>query len=173
MIRLETERLLFRDHLRSDLDAFCALQADPDVRRYVGGAPRPRAEAERRFLRQLKNARRRLALRATIFKADDRYIGSCGLYPGDAKPGEATLAFTLAKPYWGRGLATEAGRAFIDFGFQRLRLKRIVAVAEVGNAASLRVLEKLGFSLVRTEAGPRSFHHFELLNPGLGAPGGK
>ena len=167
MIRLETERLLFRDHLRSDVDAFCALEADPDVRRYVGGLPRPRADAERKFLRHLKNARRRLALRATIFKADARYIGYCGLYAGDGRPGEATLAFTLAKEYWGRGLATEAGEAFINLGFQRLRLKRLLAVAEVGNAASLRVLEKLGFSLVRTEAGPRSFHHFELLNPRL------
>lgn len=170
MIRLETERLLFRDHLRSDLDAFCALEADPDVRRYVGGAPRPRAAAERKFQLHLNNARRRLALRATILKAEDRYIGLCGLYQGDARPGEATLAFTLAKAYWGRGLATEAGRGFINLGFDQLRLKRIVAVAEVGNAASLRVLEKLGFSLVRTETGPRSFHNFELLNPHRPSP---
>jgi RimJ/RimL family protein N-acetyltransferase len=78
--------------------------------------------------------------------------------------GEAALAFYLAREYWGRGLATEAGRAFIQFGFDRLRLNRIVATVQVGNAASLRVLEKLGFTLIGTERGPRSFHKFELVN---------
>jgi ribosomal-protein-alanine N-acetyltransferase len=60
-------------------------------------------------------------------------------------------------------LATEAGRAFVDFGFDELGLSRIVTAVEFGNDASVRVLEKLGFTLVRTETGElRSFHHFEL-----------
>ena len=73
------------------------------------------------------------------------------------------LAFCLAREYWGRGLATEAGRAFVNFGFDQLRLKRIVAVAEVGNAASIRVLEKLGFVCTEAEPGARSFYKFELF----------
>jgi RimJ/RimL family protein N-acetyltransferase len=82
MFLLETERLLFREHRRSDLEDYCALEADAEVRRYVGGAPRPREIAARRFReRFLKNAARKLALRATIFKADGRYIGYSGLYP--------------------------------------------------------------------------------------------
>jgi RimJ/RimL family protein N-acetyltransferase len=60
-------------------------------------------------------------------------------------------------------LATEAGRAFVNFGFDQLRLQRIAAVAEVGNAASLRVLEKLGFVCTETEPGARSFYKFELV----------
>jgi len=51
----------------------------------------------------------------------------------------------------------------VNFGFDQLRLKRIVAVAEVGNAASIRVLEKLGFVYTETETGVRSFYKFELL----------
>jgi RimJ/RimL family protein N-acetyltransferase len=75
------------------------------------------------------------------------------------------LAFYLACAFWGRGLATEAGRAFVDFGFGVLGLKRIVTTVDTRNAASVRVLEKLGFVVERFEEGPRSFYHFELLRP--------
>jgi [ribosomal protein S5]-alanine N-acetyltransferase len=169
MIVLESQRLLFREHEPGDLDAYCAMEADPEVRRFVGGAPRTREEAKRKFRStHLRHAKARLALWATIFKPDRQYIGYCGLYPNFGPQGpvarEATLAFYLSREYWGRGLATEAGRAFIEFGFGQLNLARIVATVEVGNAASLRVLEKLGFVLTGTENGARSFHKFELLN---------
>jgi RimJ/RimL family protein N-acetyltransferase len=81
-------------------------------------------------------------------------------------PGEGTLAFYLARPYWGRGLATEAGRAFIEYGFKELRLSRIVAGANVLNVASNRVLEKIGMVWLRTgEGGGSSYHDYELRNP--------
>jgi ribosomal-protein-alanine N-acetyltransferase len=171
---LESERLLFREHEAGDLDAFCEIQADPDVRRHVGGSPLPREEAKRRFQeRFLVPKPDRLALWATIYKPEGRYIGQCGVYPnfeangpGTAVPiaGEGTLGFYLAHAYWGKGLATEAGRAFVDFGFTELGLSRIVAAVEIGNDASVRVMEKLAFTLVRTELGAvRSFYHFELL----------
>ncbi len=171
MILLETERLLFRDHTPEDLDPFCALEADPAVRRFVGGRPRPREEAESRFReRFLRPAPDRLGLWATVLKPEGRYIGYCGVYPhfGGAGPipGEGALGFTLAPAYWGLGLATEAARAFVDFGFRELHLRRIVASVEVGNAASVRVIEKLGFALWRLEQiNRRSFYHFEICNP--------
>jgi ribosomal-protein-alanine N-acetyltransferase len=172
MFLLETERLLFREYRRGDLEDYCALEADAQVRRYIGGAPRPREVAVRKFRNGLKHAARKLALRATIFKAEGRYIGYSGLYPnfrpGGSVPGEAVLAFCLAREYWGRGLATEAGRAFVDLGFEQLRLKRIVAVADVRNAASIRVLEKLGFVCTATEHGARSFYKFELVGASPG-----
>ena len=169
MFILESERLLFREHQPGDLDAYCAMEADPEVRRYVGGAPRTRPEAERKFREaHLKHAAARLALRATIYKPEGRYIGYCGLYPnfqpGGALPGEAVLALYLTREYWGRGLATEAGRAFVEYGFRELRLARIVASSQIENIASIRVLEKLGFALKETEPGARSFHKFELRN---------
>jgi ribosomal-protein-alanine N-acetyltransferase len=168
MVLFESERLLFREHQPGDMEAYCALEADSEVRRYVGGAPRPREVAVRKFRNTfLKNALHKLALRATLFKPEGRYIGYSGLYPnfrpGGSVPGEAMLAFCFAREYWGRGLATEAGRAFVNVGFDQLRLKRIIAVAEVGNAASVRVLEKLGFVCTETEPGARSFYKFELL----------
>ena len=98
-----------------------------------------------------------------IFKPDSRYIGYCGVYPGHAA-GEGTLGYYVARDYWGRGLATEAARAFVDFGFRELGLARIVSSVEVGNDVSKHILEKLGFRLARHEPGDRrSFDHYELV----------
>src|SRR4051812_45247379 len=76
MIVLETARLFFRDHTPEDLDPFCALEADPEVSRFVGGRPRTREGAEHRFRNSfLRFVPDRLCLWATVFKPDDRYIG--------------------------------------------------------------------------------------------------
>ncbi len=170
MIILETERLLFRHHEPDDLDPFCEMEADPEFRRLSGGSPRPREEAEQRF-RETGLRPKPMGLLATVFKPEGRYIGRCGLYPhrGDDDeviPEEGALAFYLARPYWGRGLATEAGRAFLDYGFKELRLSRIVAGANVSNVASNRVQEKLGFVWLHTGmGGGSSYHDYELPNP--------
>lgn len=171
MILLETERLVFRDHEPDDLESFCDMEADPEVRRFVGGKPRTRDAAAHKFrIVYLRPVQNRIGLCATVLKPDGRYIGYCGIYPhfGDAGPvgREASLAFYLARAYWGRGLATEAARAWVDAGFRELGLRRIVADVQVGNAASVRILEKLGFRLWRLEkTGARSYYHFELCDP--------
>jgi [ribosomal protein S5]-alanine N-acetyltransferase len=167
-IILETERLIFRQNRIEDLDAFCDMEADPDVRRYVGGKPRPREEAEKRFLPSLKPAADGLHMWATVLKPANKYIGRCGIYPHfDAEskpiPGEASFGVYLAKAYWGKGLATEAGRAFVKYGFEKLNLDRIVTMIQVGNDASVRVVEKIGFELIMIEKGEwRDFYHFAI-----------
>ena len=173
MIVIETERMIFRSHEEADLEAFCALEGDPEVRRWIGGAPRTRAAAEQRFrARFLPAPLDRLALWAAVLKHDRCWIGYCGVYPhfldtGQAViPDEGMLGFAFARERWGRGLATEAARAFVNFGFRELRSSRIVAIVQQGNAASLRVLEKAGFREYRFEAGdPRAFHHLECRAP--------
>jgi ribosomal-protein-alanine N-acetyltransferase len=168
VIVLESERLVFRSHEAGDLEAFCAMEGDAEVRRYVGGTPRTREAAEQRFWGgPMKPVTDQMAMWATVLKPEETYVGRCGLYPhliGEERvPDEGVLAFYLARAFWGRGFATEAGRAFVDFGFGELGLKRIVTAVDTRNAVSVRVLEKLGFVVERIEEGPRSFYHFELL----------
>lgn len=171
MIVLETDRLLFRDHQVDDLEPFCAIEGDAEFRRFVGGQPRTRAAAEEKFRRQyLPAIRNRMGLWATVYKPEGCYIGYCGVYPhfGAAGPiaGEGSLGFSLARPYWRKGLATEAGLAFIRLAFSELNLSRLVASVETGNGASTHVLKKLGFTQFRHEEGkPRSFDHLELRSP--------
>jgi ribosomal-protein-alanine N-acetyltransferase len=171
VIILDSERLFFRHHELADLDSFCAMEMDPDVRRYVGGYPRSREDAERKFpYGQLQEVSGRLGVWATVLKSNGRYIGRCGLYPhidsaGGTVVGEATLSFYIAREHWGQGLASEAGRAFVEFGWIQLQLSRIVSTVQVENAASVRILERLGFALIATERGQRSFFKFTLQNP--------
>jgi [ribosomal protein S5]-alanine N-acetyltransferase len=169
MIILETERLLFRPHEPGDCETYCAMEQDAEVRRYVGGAPRTREAAEAKFRTTLEPQEGRLRMWAAVLKASGCYIGRCGVYPHiqnhAAVPGEGVLAFYLARQYWGQGLASEAASAFVKFGFEKLGLRKIVATVEVGNTASIRILEKLKFDLVRREEGPRTFDHFALLRP--------
>jgi ribosomal-protein-alanine N-acetyltransferase len=92
-IILESERRFFRPHLITDLDDYCAMEMDINVRRYVGGYPRTRENAEQRFPKnQLQETSTdRLALWATVLKTNKAYIGRCGLYPhfgADEKPTE-------------------------------------------------------------------------------------
>ncbi|HEY2580189.1 MAG TPA: GNAT family N-acetyltransferase [Mucilaginibacter sp.] len=166
-IILETERLLFRPHLTADVEDYCAMEMDADFRRYVGGKPRTREEAEHRFKVALKPVTNRLSMWATVYKAKDSYIGRCGIYPhfnndGGVIGGEASLGLYIAKAYWGMGFATEAGLAFIKFGFDELKIKKIVTMVDIRNEASARVIKKLGFVLSKTEIARRSFYHFEL-----------
>jgi ribosomal-protein-alanine N-acetyltransferase len=178
MLILETERLRFRNHEEADLDPFCEMMADPEFRRLSGGRPLSREEAEKSFRsivigQEVRLQPKPMGLLATVFKPEGRYIGRCGLYPhrgegNEVIPGEAQLAYYLARPYWGRGLATEAGRAFIQYGFTELGLSRIEAGVNANNLASLRVIQKLGFVWIRSgEGGGSSWHDYELRNPPL------
>jgi len=152
----------------ADIDDYCAMEMDSDVRRYVGGRPRTREEAEKRFNGTLQAVKGNLNMWATILKSGVRYIGRCGIYPhfnNDGNPisGEASLGLYIAKEYWNKGFATEAGRAFIAFGFLKLGLHRIVTAIDTRNAASVKVVERLGMELTYTETGEsRSFFHYAI-----------
>ena len=170
MIKLETERLIFRDHEETDLEQYCEMETDPEYRRPQ--RVHPRTELERSF-REAWLPPKQMGLLATVLKQENRYIGRCGLYPyrdEDNKviPGEASIAFYLARPYWRQGLATEAGQAFIQYGFRELGLSRIEAGIDANNLASIRVIQKLGFVWIRSgEGGGNSWHLYELRNPSL------
>jgi len=168
---LETERLYFRAHILADLDAYCTMEADPDFRRYVGGLPRRREEAEQKFKDGLSQPIiDNLSMWAMVYKPENKYIGRCGVYPhfnSESRPipGEGAFGVYLDKAYWGMGLATEAGKAFIDFGLNQLKLHRIVTAIDTRNDASVHVIEKIGFKLHQIEKGAlRSFYHY-IIEP--------
>jgi RimJ/RimL family protein N-acetyltransferase len=151
MIFLETERLLFRSHESGDEADFVSVHTDAEVRRYVGGQAWPVEKARSRFREQyLGRPEEAYGLWATVFKEAGRYIGCCGLRAPGEESG-ASLGCYFARPYWGRRLATEASRAFIDNAFTRLGLDRVEAEVEKGNAASEHILQNFGFKYVRRE----------------------
>lgn len=78
-------------------------------------------------------------------REDDRVIGTCTLYHLDRRNRRAEIGFALAREHWGRGLMQEALVALLGYAFDTLTLHRIEADVDPRNAASLRLLERLGF----------------------------
>src|SRR5512143_1992882 len=126
-----------------DVDLLVALDADPEVMRYVnGGKPSPRDETER-------IVRRSLGHRWVAFERDgDAFVGWFGLRP--AGPHERELGYRLPRACWGRGLATEGSLALIDLAFTGLGARRVLAHTMTVNAASRAVMERCGLRYVRT-----------------------
>ena len=145
------------------------MQTDPEVRRYVGGKAWPHEKAVYRFRNEyLGRPSKTSGLWATILKTESRYIGYCGLHRTCNANGEESvrLGYYIARPYWGRGLATEASHAFLDVAFSQLHLSELFADVEKGNEASEHILRKLGFALVGQENLPsRILHIYRLSNP--------
>lgn len=83
-------------------------------------------------------------------------IGFCGLQPLEGTP-DVEIGWWLARSWWGKGLATEAAREAMRDGFERIGLRRVVAVAQSGNKASIHIMEKLGMRFER-ETTHRGFH---------------
>jgi RimJ/RimL family protein N-acetyltransferase len=147
MATIETARLSLRRLRPTDMDDYYArIYADADVMRTLpAGKPISRAEFEARvptFMVQHWMTHG-FGPWAVIYKADGQCIGHCGLryWPESL---DVEVLYALAKRYWHQGLATEAARASVRYGFQHLHLEHIIAAALVENHASRRVLEKIG-----------------------------
>jgi ribosomal-protein-alanine N-acetyltransferase len=146
-VALETPRLALRELRDSDFERIHAYASDHEVVRYLDWGPSSVADTTQ-FLALARDARTttpRTAYHLAIaLRTDDRAIGSCRIEIRDAAGQTGDLGYVLDKAHWGRGYATEAGRALLVFGFERLGLHRIWARCDARNAASARVLEKLG-----------------------------
>jgi len=138
---LHTARLLLRPFRMADVDAVFANASDPEWGRYIQvPAPYTARDAEE-FVARLVLTDPKDNLRWAVVH-EGRVAGNVDLTPGPE--GVAELGYALARPLWGQGLATEAATAALAYGFESLNLVRIFAYAVSTNAASLRVLEKLG-----------------------------
>jgi ribosomal-protein-alanine N-acetyltransferase len=147
---LETERLLMRPVSDDDLEDVVALYGDPDVMRYIGvrGAL-TREQTWERVAFMVDHWRRHgFGMWALRLKDGGAFVGRCGLRYMDNST-EIELGYTLARAYWGRGLATEASRAVVRYFFRVLKLPRLVAIADPANTASVNVMKKLGMVFER------------------------
>jgi RimJ/RimL family protein N-acetyltransferase len=142
---IETYRLCLRVFELADVNALAKINSDPEVMRHTGdGNLVSYDETEKRLNAYVEHWRRHgFGLRAAIHKSDHAFIGFCGLQ-FVAGTQEIEVGFRLAKEYWGQGLATEATRAVLRYGFEVLGLERIIGLTQPENVASQRVLEKSG-----------------------------
>jgi len=147
MLPITTERLELRAYRPDDIVPIHAvLYGDPDVRRHTGGISslaETRAMIERYIAAQERDG---YAFWAVVERDTRQLVGEAGLKPVGDEGSDVELGYAFGKAYWGRGYATEAGRAVLDAAFGVLALERVVATAHEANAGSRNVLAKLGFS---------------------------
>jgi RimJ/RimL family protein N-acetyltransferase len=149
---LSTARLRLRPFTGADADALFALHSNAHVLRYWDSPPwTDRARAERFVATCERLAAEGSGARVAMERASDgAFIGWCGLTSWDPVHRSASLGYCLVEAAWGHGYAREAARALLQWGFDTLDLNRVQAEADTRNAASARVLEKLGFVLEGT-----------------------
>jgi ribosomal-protein-alanine N-acetyltransferase len=149
---LETERLVLRRLQPGDLDILYALYRDPEIRRHFpeGTLTYEQTKEELDWFVNGDPDHPRLDLWATIHKATGDFIGRCGLIPWtiDGKD-EVEVAYLLDKRYWRQGLGSEAARALVRYGFEELRLSRVIAMIDPEHAASIGTAMKAGLVFER------------------------
>ena len=145
MIHLTTGRLLLRDWRASDLDAWAAINADPEVRRYLGdGTPADRKDAWHMMAAAAGNqALNGFGMWAAEERATGRLIGRIGLYQPPHFP-DLEVNWLLGRHWWGKGLAHEGAAACIEHAFIRLGRPTVSAFINAGNTRSIELALRLG-----------------------------
>lgn len=144
--RISTARLRLRPVSIEDLDALYRIWTDPVVRRFFWDGeviPKGRAEAA---VREGSEDFAKHGFGLWVAEEGGSLIGFCGLRHLDDAP-EVEILYGFAPSHWGLGFATEVAAAMLRYGFEEAGLDRILGVADKENAASRRVLEKLGMTL--------------------------
>ncbi len=142
---LETPRLTLRRFTRQDAPAmYSGWAADPEVTRYVSWPAHKDIGVTAALLELWEEAYRLDSEYNWCIVLGGSPIGSVGLVDVDGKLRKAYLGYVLARPYWGRGIATEAAAAVLDYSFFKAGFHRIAAIHNPDNLASGAVMRKLG-----------------------------
>ncbi|OUJ68691.1 GNAT family N-acetyltransferase [Hymenobacter crusticola] len=174
---VETERLVLRELLAEDALGMFAMDSDPEVHRYLGNTPLvslTQSQEQITFIQQ-QYRENGIGRWAVIDKQTGHFVGWSGLKwimePLNQQTHFYELGYHFARPYWGRGYATEAAQAVLQYGFDTLGLIAMYSLADGQNQASNHVLLKLGFTFVeRFDFHEKPHNWYELLRP---QPGGR
>jgi RimJ/RimL family protein N-acetyltransferase len=143
----ETDRLFIRPFNDDDVEDVYILRSNQEIMRFIR-EPQKFSESER-WLKLISSRWKteRYGFCAVVEKAKNEFIGWCGLWYL-SETDEIEVGYAISKKHWGKGYATEAAQEFLRYGFNELKLEKIVSVARAENKASVRVMEKLGMKFV-------------------------
>jgi RimJ/RimL family protein N-acetyltransferase len=153
---LETDRLLLRQLKLSDAKAFFAMDSNPKVHQYLWNKPVQKIEETIKiieFVRKqyIDNGIGRFAM---ISKETNEFMGWAGLKFNtemvNNKANFYDIGYRLDEKFWGKGFASEATYAWLNYAFETLNIKTMEAAAHTENAASNRILQKIGMQMTET-----------------------
>lgn len=155
-ILIETERLILRELEYTDKNDLFEMDSDPEVHLYIENSPVKSIDEITIVMEMLKKqyVENRIARWAVVDKATNECIGWAGLKyvrePLNNYVNFYELGYRFKRKHWGKGFATEASIAILDYGFKHLNVDRIYAITDPKNVKSKKVLTKLGFDLQET-----------------------
>jgi RimJ/RimL family protein N-acetyltransferase len=147
---IETKRLLLREITLDDKEDLFKLHSIPEVQKFTGEpVVKSLEEIEKAIGERISHYKTYGFGRwATFLKKDMQFVGWAGLlYLPEFD--EIDLGYRFLPEYWGSGIATEASKAILTYGFNTLKLSKIVAIAVKENKASIRVMEKVGMEFYK------------------------
>lgn len=146
---LETERCIIRPFTPEDASAFFEIMQHEQVTRYIGQKPMTSVDEALGRLQRYDRVfdQQEGIVWAVVLRETDQLIGNVLLWNLIPAHYRAEVGYTLSPAWWGKGLMTEVVTRVLDFGFDTMGLHSIEAQTDPDNAASRRVLEKLGFVL--------------------------
>jgi RimJ/RimL family protein N-acetyltransferase len=169
---VETPRLaLRRFRPEHDLDGFAAICADAEVMRFIGAGRTLNRSETRGLLATIERHWDDHGFGLWAVEVDGDVAGFCGLAIPSFLPQvlpAVECGWRLGRPWWGRGLATEAAQAALAWAWAELGLQGVVSIVAAGNARSVRVAEKLGMRRGRDRIHPgngRRVHVYERARP--------
>lgn len=149
-ILLETKRLILRPIQSSDFDELFRMNSDPIVMKYIGDGSTRNYEQmleEIEILTSYYTKRPGMGVWAIQLKSSSQFIGAGGLTYNINKT-EVELGYRLLKEQWKKGYATEISNELLNYAFQNLKVRKVIASVHEGNLYSHRVLEKIGMKRV-------------------------
>jgi len=170
---IETERLLLRELLPTDDAGMFELDSNPEVHIYLGNKPVKSIEESREMIANIRQQylENGIGRWAVILKETGEFIGWSGLKLEKNVNGYETfydLGYRFIQKHWGKGYAFETAKAFVDFGFNEMKLSVINAYADFDNLNSRKVLEKIGMKFVNSfELDGTEEVWYELKNPNI------
>jgi len=147
-MKLETKRLIIRDQIIDDFRFIWEIRNDPEVCQFTGGVTSfSKDELYDNHVKRCQNKNNKPKEYSVILKATGEYIGYCGFQLCEVLGGIEIL-YGFLSDYWGKGYGTEATKAVLKYGKERLALDKIYAAVNLSNHASEKVLLKSGMKYV-------------------------
>ena len=160
-IFIETPRLILREIISEDLDRIFLLDSNPNVMKYIGVEPVKTIEESVETLKKIQKQYQEngIARWAVVEKESNLLIGWSGLKlltePINGFKNVYELGYRFLPEFWGKGYATESGKAVLEYGFNQMNLDAIYACVDIENFNSDKILkDKLGFELKGTFIDP-------------------
>lgn len=152
---IETERLILRPVLDTDIDGMFELDSNPEVHTYLGNMPITKKEQAVEAIKALQKQykERGIARWAVIHKTTNEFMGWSGikyLHESEQENGFYNvyeLGYRFIPKFWGKGYATESAQAWVDYMFNEAGVKSLYAAADIPNKGSVNVLHKVGFEI--------------------------